>query len=144
VLGALKTSLRTPNQHVATAAMSAITPFVPLIVSGSHPSTHMPSNASSSSLTGETATLRQVVNAFLAPGGIFDRMGESRDKIRDAARQAFVSIATVVHKHGGQSVSPAAAARLVKTQETPMAILERFVREVAFASKTARVREQVS
>lgn len=142
LVATLKTCLRTSNQHVQTAALAAIAPFFPLLVT----STHAPlpsSNSSSSSVMGEAATLRHAVTAFLAPGGVLDRLGDNRDKAREKAREALIAIATVVFKHGGQPMPAAVAARLQKAPETPLGTLERFLREGAFASKTWRVREQV-
>ncbi|EJD53867.1 hypothetical protein AURDEDRAFT_133525 [Auricularia subglabra TFB-10046 SS5] len=142
LLTTLKTCLRTPNQHVSTAALGAIAPFFPLLVAGSH--APLPSsNSSSSSAMGESATLRHALTAFLASGGVLDRLGDARDKARERARDALVAIASVIFKHGGQPVPPAAAARLQKAPETPLAMFERFVREGAFAHKAWRVREQM-
>jgi CLIP-associating protein 1/2 len=84
--------------------------------------------------------------AFLPTGGVIDRLGDGREKARDAAREALVSMGTTAFKSGGTNPTPAGSFKgkdPSKGAETPLAIFERFVRELGFASKVWRVREQV-
>lgn len=130
VLNALKTCLRTPNQHVSSAALGAIAAFVPLLVH---------STTSSAAATSDAVWLRQALTAFLSSGGILDRLGDSRDSARLRARETLAAIGGSVFRH-----SSTMATKQSRSQESPMALFERLVREGAFASKAWRVREQVS
>lgn len=145
----LKTCLRTANQHLTTATLSAFPPLLPLLISrptGPSPSGSQPSlspAASTSSVQSSVVdvhTLRQVLTALLPSGGVIDRLGDSREKARDKARETLVILGGLAFRAGGGS---SVLGKGGKGPETPLMILERFLREVGLASKVWRVREQV-
>lgn len=87
--------------------------------------------------------LRQAILAFLPSGGVVERLGEQREKARDSARVALVEISGAAF----QSSPPTVGSRIkdvAKGHETPLALVEKHVKELGLASKVARVREQVS
>jgi CLIP-associating protein 1/2 len=94
----------------------------------------------------DAAVLRQALAALLPSGGLVDRLGDNREKARENARQALVVLGGVVFSHSGLGASAAQSLKgkeSMKGPEPPMAILERFLRELGLASKVWRVREQV-
>jgi len=73
-------------------------------------------------------------------------LGDNREKARENARQALVVLGGIVFSHSGLSASTAQSLKgkeSVKGPEPPMAILERFIKDLGLASKVWRVREQV-
>jgi CLIP-associating protein 1/2 len=80
--------------------------------------------------------------AFLTPGGLFERLGDNREKPRDKARESLVLLGGYAFKLGGGSAF-ASKSTSSKGPETPLAIFERFVKESGFGSKVWRIREQV-
>ena len=141
----LKSCLRTPNQHLTTATISAIPPLLPLLISrpglGASQSTISP-HASTSSTTSsalDVPILRQVLNAFLPQGGIFDRLNDSRDRAREKAREALVLLGGYAFRSSGGAST--AKGREVKGPETPLAIFERHFKEHGLGSRMWRVRE---
>lgn len=92
----------------------------------------------------DSNVLRHALTAFFSAGGIVDRLGDNREKARDCAREALVSAGTVVSRSIPQTQShPTKASQAGKGHEPPLAIFERFLRDLGFSSKVARVREQV-
>lgn len=90
--------------------------------------------------------LRQALAALLPTGGLVDRLGDNREKARENARQALVVLGGVVFSHSGLNASATQSLKgkdSMKGPEPPMAMLERFLRELGLASKVWRVREQV-
>jgi CLIP-associating protein 1/2 len=85
--------------------------------------------------------LRQVLNAFLPQGGIIDRLGDTRERSREKARESLVLIGGFAFRAGGGS--SLARSRDGKSAETPLQVFERFFRDSALGSKVWRVREQV-
>ena len=83
--------------------------------------------------------LRQVMSAFLPAPGVFERLGDSREKARDKARETLVIL-------GGLAFRAPSGSKMKdsKNHESPLATYERFLRDSGFGSKVARVREQVS
>jgi len=79
--------------------------------------------------------------AFLASGGIIDRLGEQREPVRKTARETLVSIGVAAVKHsipsGGGGV------RRGEKLESPYGLFEKYIKEAGFGSKVWRVREQV-
>lgn len=134
------------HAHLTTATLATIPALVPHLLSStsSSPTPHS-SIQNANPIT--TARLRQALLAFLSPGGVIDRLGEGRDKARDAAREGLVVIGVAVHKYGGPSagsfMSSLKGKEAPKSQETPLATFERFVRDLGLGSKVWRVREQV-
>lgn len=143
VIAALKTTLRIPNQHVSTASLSAISALFPVIVTHresedhGHPSSH------------DATVFRHALLAFLSAGGILDRLGDNRERARDCARDALVSAGNTALKFNPNPTSASASAgpgmkhsQATKGPEPPLAMFERFLRELGFSSKVTRVREQ--
>jgi CLIP-associating protein 1/2 len=106
----------------------------------SHSTASLSKSTSSASLTVDSVTLRQALNAFLPAGGVIERLGD-KEKIRAKARECLVIL-------GGLSfrVAPPStlASRSVngKGPETPLMIFERFLKEAGLSSKVWKVREQ--
>lgn len=84
--------------------------------------------------------LRQAFLAFLPSGGIIDRLGEQRDTIRNLSRDALVEIGVIAIRHG---VASSSTLRKGERAETLYSLFEKYVKEVGFASKVWRIREQV-
>ncbi|KAG8830341.1 suppressor of tub2 mutation [Serendipita sp. 399] len=134
VITALKTTLRIPNQHISTASLSAIAALFPVLIHETEEGIVNPHDA---------AVLRHALSAFLSAGGVVDRLGDNREKARECAREALVSAGNTVFKS-----NPNAASTSTKTThppkgpEPPLAMFERFLRDLGFSSKGTRVREQ--
>ena len=96
VIQALKACLRISNQHLQTATLSALPAFLPLILGHSTSRAPQPHDIASTSSAGSASvdlyTIRQVLNAFLPQGGVMDRLGDSRERSREKARETFVLI----------------------------------------------------
>lgn len=149
-ISTLKACLKVSHQHLTTAAVSVIPSFLPLIIANgqhNHRQTHQRSLSNSTSTSSVTASidafnLRQALTAFLTPGGLFERLGDSREKPRDKARESLVLLGGYAFKFAGGSAF-ASKSTSSKGQETPLAIFERFMKESGFGSKVWRIREQV-
>ncbi|KAG6812660.1 hypothetical protein H0H92_001610 [Tricholoma furcatifolium] len=149
LLNVLKICLRTPNQHLTTATLASLPPLLPLLISRSvnalQPSSLQPRSPSSStssvspSSVVDAATLRQVLNAFLPPGGVIERLGD-REKAQLKARETLVILGGLAFRTGNSSAMSSRSKD--KGPETPLAIYERFLREGGLASKIWKVREQ--
>lgn len=139
MIQALKTTLRIPNQHIYTASLHTIASFLPVLMPPleddlSTPTAH------------EVILFRHALIAFLAPGGIIDRLGDAREKSREGAKEACVTAGLAAFKCSPHThaTSQVYSGRGGKGPETPLAMYERVLREQGFGSKSARVREQVS
>ena len=120
-----------------------------IIASGqqNHRPTHQRSLSNSTSNSSSSASidafnLRQALTAFLTPGGLFERLGDNREKPRDKARESLVLLGGYVFKFAGGSAFASKSASS-RGPETPLAMFERFVKESGFGSKVWRIREQV-
>jgi CLIP-associating protein 1/2 len=147
----LRACVRHQNQLLSTATLAALPLLFPLLVQRPSPlgrsvATAAPSPTTSSSSAGaaglDLAMLRQLLTGFLAPGGIMERLGDSREKAREHARQALVVLGGFAFRSSA-SGSALNKSRDSRNSETPLAIFERYLREAGLASKVARVREQV-
>ncbi|CAE6506955.1 unnamed protein product, partial [Rhizoctonia solani] len=128
LIAALKVCLRTANQHLTTPTLLLFPTLFRHIASNSSHFQH---------------EIRLAFTSFLPSGGVFDRLGDVRDRARDAAKAAIVSMASMAVPPGGLSQSASARGKDVhRGQETPMMIFERAFRENGFGNKVARVREQ--
>ncbi|KAH7922895.1 hypothetical protein BV22DRAFT_1197100 [Leucogyrophana mollusca] len=143
----LKACLRISNQHLTTATLSALPPFLPLIISrtnaasaSSRPLSASSSNSSAPGSAHDIATLRQVISAFLAAPGVFERLGDSREKARDKARETLVILGGLAFR--STPASSGSKIREGKGPEPPLAMFERFLRDSGLSSKVWRVREQ--
>ncbi|KAJ7283886.1 clasp N terminal-domain-containing protein [Mycena rebaudengoi] len=151
LLQVLKTCLRTSNQHLTTATLSVLPPLLPLLIApplGNGQSQNALSQSTSSigsvalPSVVDTATLRQVLVAFLPPGGVIERLGD-KEKIQLKARETLVILGGLASRTGGGSGSTMSTkSRDTKGSETPLMLFERYIREVGLASKVWKVREQ--
>lgn len=150
VIGTLKACLKVSHQHLTTAAVSVIPTLLPLIIATGQPNhrpTHQRSLSNSTSTSSTTASidafnLRQALTAFLTPGGLFERLGDTREKPRDKARESLVLLGGYAFKFAGGSAF-ASKSISSKGPETPLAVFERFMKDSGFGSKVWRIREQV-
>lgn len=143
----LKVCLRTSNNHLSSATLSALPAFLPLVLSHviSAPAVRPSASVSTSSTSSnvDAPTLRQVLSAFLPTGGIIDRLGEARERPREKARESLVLIGGFAFRLGG-GTSFMARSRSGKETETPLQMFERFLKDGGLGSKVWRVREQAS
>ena len=117
--------------------MSAIASLFPVLIGSQGDDKHALNSHDSN-------VLRHALTAFFSAGGIVDRLGDNREKARDCAREALVSAGTVVSRSNAHSSSQGIkAGQSGKGPEPPLAIFERFLRDLGFSSKVSRVREQV-
>lgn len=79
------------------------------------------------------------MSSFLPSPGVFERLGDAREKAREKARETLVIIGGFAFR-SSPSTSKLGGG---KGPEPPIAIFERFLRENGFSSKVWRVREQV-
>jgi CLIP-associating protein 1/2 len=91
----------------------------------------------------DTVTLRQVLVAFLPPGGLIERLGD-RERAQIKARETLVILGGLAFRSGASSSAMSTKSRDGKGPETPLMMFERYLRELGFASKVWKVREQVS
>ncbi|KAH9853750.1 clasp N terminal-domain-containing protein [Lenzites betulinus] len=150
---ALKACLRTPNQHLTTATLSALPPLVPLLATR-HPaqiplpsSSTSPAASTTSSAAGaspiDAHALRQLLTQLMpAGGGVLDRLGDARERARDKARETLVVFGSFAFRCGGGGGSALRSSRDGKGPETPLQLFERFLREGGLTSKVWRAREQ--
>ncbi|KAJ7507542.1 clasp N terminal-domain-containing protein [Mycena galericulata] len=146
----LKTCLRTSNQHLTTATLSVLPPLLPLLITptvGTAQSQNALSQSTSSisSLTPssvvDTATLRQVLVAFLPPGGLIERLGD-KERAQIKARETLVILGGMAFRSGVSSSAMSTRSRDAKGPETPLMMFERYLREIGLTSKVWKVREQ--
>ncbi|KAF9046047.1 hypothetical protein BDZ89DRAFT_1099459 [Hymenopellis radicata] len=144
----LKACLRTSNQHLTAATLSALPPLIPLLISRHNinppgrlvSSPSLSSSTSSSSSFVDAVTLRQVLTALLPAGGLIERLGD-KEKIQAKARETLVILGGFAYRSGATSAM-STGSRGGKGPETPLAIFERFLRESGLGSKVWKVREQ--
>ena len=106
----VKACLRTPNQHLTTATLSALPPLVPLLVTRPPAQIPLPSSSTSPAASTSSATsspvdahaLRQVLTQLMpAGGGVIDRLGDSRERAREKARETLVAMGGFAFRCGG-------------------------------------------
>ncbi|KAI0356623.1 hypothetical protein OH77DRAFT_1423568 [Trametes cingulata] len=151
LITALKACLRTPNQHLTTATLSALPPLIPLLVTRSPAQIPLPSSSTSPAASTSSATsspidshaMRMVLTQLMpAGGGVLDRLGDSRERAREKARETLVVMGGFAFRCGGTGGSVMRSSRDGKGPETPLQLFERFLREGGLSSKVWRVREQ--
>ncbi|CDO74043.1 hypothetical protein BN946_scf185043.g93 [Trametes cinnabarina] len=151
LIQAVKACLRTPNQHLTTATLSALPPLIPLLVTRSPAQIPLPSSSTSPAASTSSATsspidshaMRQVLTQLMpAGGGVIDRLGDSKEKARDKARETLVVMGGFAFRCGSPGTSVMKSSRDGKGPETPLQLFERFLKEGGLASKVWRVREQ--
>ena len=109
----LKACLRTPNQHLTTATLAALPPLVPLLVTRAPAQIPLPSSSSSPAASTSSASaspvdahaLRMVLTQLMpAGGGVLDRLGDTRDRPRECARETLVAMGGFAFRAGGGAV----------------------------------------
>jgi len=80
------------------------------------------------------------MNAFCPSPGVFERLGDAREKARDRARETLVIIGGFAFRSSPSGSRLGAG----KGPESPLAMFERFLKDTGLSSKVWRVREQVS
>ncbi|KAH7887935.1 clasp N terminal-domain-containing protein [Phlebopus sp. FC_14] len=147
LLAVLKSCLRISNQHLTTATLSAIPPLLSVLVprptTAPHTNAQLLSASSSSSSSSfasasDISTLRQIMNAFLPSPGVFERLGDTRERAREKARETLVIVGGLAFRFTPSASKLGAG----KGPETPLAMFERLLRDSGFNSKVWRVREQ--
>jgi CLIP-associating protein 1/2 len=86
--------------------------------------------------------LRQLLNALLPVGGVFDRLGD-KEKAQTKARETLVLLGGFAFRSSGSSIIMSKSVK-DKGAETPLAMFERFMKEGGLGSKVWKVREQVN
>ncbi|KAJ3564353.1 hypothetical protein NP233_g8352 [Leucocoprinus birnbaumii] len=125
-LNIFKNCLRSSNQHLTTAAISALPPLLPLIITPSQ-------NA-----IVDSSTLRVVLTTLLPL--VMERLGD-RDRVQMKARESVAILGGYASK-AGSSIIAAARSREGKGPETPSMIFERLLKDLGLASKVWKIREQ--
>ncbi|KAJ4472277.1 clasp N terminal-domain-containing protein [Lentinula aciculospora] len=154
LISVLKTCLRTPNQHLTTATLSVLPTLLPLLISrplnsppphnhgNGQSSAHSSTSSSSPSSIVDAYALRQLLNAFLPTGGLFERLGD-KEKAQMKAREAIVILGGFAFRAPGSTMATmSTGSRSGKGTETPLAVFERFLREIGLSSKVWKAREQ--
>lgn len=141
-----KNCLRSSNQHLTTAAISALPPLLPLIITQSQNGT----GSLSYPLWNETtlitslgavdvSTLRSVLTTLFPL--VMERLGD-KDRVQVKAREFISLLGGYSFKLGSPSVATARS-RDGKGPETPSMIFERLLKDLGLASKVWKIREQV-
>lgn len=78
------------------------------------------------------------MSSFLPTPGVFERLGDARERPRDKARETLVIIGGFAFRS-----SPSLSKVNGKGPEPPIVVFERFLRDSGLSSKVWRVREQV-
>ncbi|KAF5363905.1 hypothetical protein D9756_000866 [Leucocoprinus leucothites] len=125
-LAIFKNCLRSSNQHLTTATISALPPLLPLIVT---PAQHG---------VVDTSTLRVVLTSLLPL--VMERLGD-KDRVQVKARVSIALLGGYAFK-SGSSITAAARSRDGKGPETPSMIFERLLKDLGLASKVWKIREQ--
>ncbi|PFH52674.1 hypothetical protein AMATHDRAFT_74133 [Amanita thiersii Skay4041] len=141
-----KSCLRTSNQLLTTATLSALPPLLPLLITRpvhaqsyhGHPLSRSTTTASSVVVDG--VILRQALNAFLPSGGIIERLGD-KEKVQARAHECLVILGGLAFRLGSPSTLVSRSVN-GKSLETPFMMFERFLRDAGLASKIWKVREQ--
>lgn len=118
LLSALKQGWRSPHASVAISALATVPALCPLLAT-------VPESAGPSQL-------RQALSTMLAQGGLFDRLGD-KDRVREVAGRALL----------GTGRACVTASQQANELESPLAVLDKAVKEQGLGSKAARVREMV-
>lgn len=132
-MNTLKSCLRSPNQHLCIATLSAAATLYVLLMESK------PRNASQ-----DSSLLRQYLSTFLPSSGIIERLGDAKEKVREKAQQVLLTIGNLIVQAGGLSTLPLSKGKDTRVIETPFQLFERLIREQGLSSKNWRVREQVS
>lgn len=131
LMNTLKSCLRSPNQHLCIATMSAAATLYPLLM-----------QSKSRSASQDSLILRQFLSIFLPSSGIIEKLGDAKEKVREKAQQVLLTIGSSIIQAGGLSTLPLSKGKDTKVIESPFQLFERFIREQGLGSKNWRVKEQ--
>lgn len=149
----LKASLRASNAHLSLAALACLPVYFPLLVpvsshdlsrnlssstsasSSQRPASPTSSTASHSHTAAQALTLKTAFISLLP----LDKLSDSKEKVREAARDAAVAAARTALRLG-----VTAGTGPHKDKEGPWGYLETKLAEQGFHGKSAKAREQVS
>ncbi|KAF7331912.1 hypothetical protein MKEN_00071500 [Mycena kentingensis (nom. inval.)] len=142
----LRACLRTSNQHLTTATLSALPPLLPLLIAPPLRSAQLTESTSSLGVTAppsavDSVTLRQVLLAFLPTGGIVERLGD-KERAQTKARESLTILGGFAFRCNASNSIASNRSKEGKGPETPLMLFERHLRELGFASKVWKVREQ--
>lgn len=133
VLDTLDVCLRASSQRVSVATLATLPTFFPLLTAEATDSTTAPVNV---------IVLRHVLNAFLSAGRLVDRLGDSRERVCEKARESLVVLAGLCMRFSSSSFHMSGRGK-ESGKEPPLAIWERALRDGALQSKVWRVQKQV-
>lgn len=133
---ALKACLKSPNQHLTIPTLNTLPPFFRLATTGTQ-------DENANGIV-DSATLRQILTALLPAGGLIDRLGDNREKIREKAREVMVILGGLAFRTSVSTLQGSTKQKdMGKGPETPLMIWERFLKEAGLQNKNAKLREQV-
>lgn len=129
----LKVSLRNGNSRVYTAGLACTLVFFEVADEQWH---RLRSEGQATSHL--DVVFKNAVNILaVPPGGLLTFLGDAKDSVRATARAALVQAAKT-------SVAISASDSRLPPDQLPLFILDKLIKEQGFASKNAKVREQVS
>ena len=129
ITDSLKFNLRSPNAQLAHSVIALLPTYIPLISDASH--------------IDNLKQFKLALNAFLSPpNGIIEKLADQKERIRDAARAALMSLSLGALKYGSQSQSKLKSSNNKDINDTPWLILEKSIREQGLNGKVWRIREQ--
>ncbi|XP_006459874.1 hypothetical protein AGABI2DRAFT_184378 [Agaricus bisporus var. bisporus H97] len=122
-INVFKNCLRSSNQHMTTAAVSALLPFLPIIFQNG---------------VADITTLRSVLVTLFPL--VIDRLSD-KDRVQIKAREFISRLGAYSFKSGSSGLAPTRS-RDGKGPETPNMVFERLLKELGLASKVWKIREQ--
>jgi CLIP-associating protein 1/2 len=141
-----KNCLRSSNLHLTTAAIVALPPLLPLIITPSTNGVFLNSDnyvavgvIIPSSGVVDASILRLVLTTLLPP--VMERLGD-KDRVQVKARESIALLGGYSFKFALPAVF-APRTRDGKGPETPSMIFERLLKDMGLASKVWKIREQV-
>ncbi|KAF7301458.1 hypothetical protein MIND_00711100 [Mycena indigotica] len=137
----LKACLRTSNQHLTTATLATLPPLLPILIAPALADAQLSTSSSQPASVVDSFTLRQVLVAFLPAGGLIERLGD-KERAQVKAREALIILGGFAFRSGASSSIASNQSKGSKGPETPLMMFERHIRELGFASKVWKVREQ--
>lgn len=129
----LKLSLRNGNSHVYTAGL--LCTLALFTIADEHWHTLKQEGHSTSQFD---IIIKNAVNTLaLPPGGLITFLGDAKDSARATARAALLQAAKL-------GVALSTTESRLQPDQQPLAVLDKLIKEQGFASKNAKIREQVS
>lgn len=129
----LKVSLKNGNSRVYTAGLACT-----LVLFGVADEQWHRLRSEGQGTSHLDVVFKNAVNTLaVPPGGLLTFLGDAKDSVRATARAALVQAAKT-------SVAISASDSRLSPDHLPLVILDKLIKEQGFASKNAKVREQVS